>query len=295
VTGRSPARASAALLGFLLASGVSAAGSAERADFYIVERPGELVVCDRFQQTLQDLPSAGIVPFVPMRVLAWADVMGDGFTPCTRVEVDGKTYFLIRDAESRRLVGERRMGQALMVRDAEIVDDTVELSPGTRIAFVHPSNGRQELLTGGEQLRRLFRTQKGAYAQLLGKAPRFGWLTLVEGRRGKDWVRVHAPPTALPSPAIDPLPRIQAAADEANAVLQSVYRLLNERAGSRRTPPRWVVVQSDSQTSCTLRGRDAAARYRETSAQLAKRIERQLLGTPYAVIVSPGSLLVVRR
>lgn len=293
--GRSRQGAGAALLALVLVAAVSVAVGGERADFYLIERPRELVICDRFQQTVHNPTAAGIVPFVPMRVLAWEDFMGDGFTPCTRVEVDGKTYFLIRDAESQRLVGEGRMGQGVIVRDAQVVDDTVALTRGRRIEFVPLPGGRPEHLAGGELLARLFRAQGRTYARLLETRSRFGWLTLAEERQGTDWVRAHATPVAPPAPVIDPLPRIQAAADEANAVLRSVYRLLNESTGRQRTPPRWEVTRSASQALCTLRGIGAAARYRETSAQLAKRIERQLLGTPYAVIVTPGSLLVVRR
>jgi hypothetical protein len=251
-----------------------------------------LRIYDIYQQPVQTPAEAGILPFTPFRIVEWESTMGDGFTPCARVEIGGRIFMLLRDQETRSLIGDGRLGFTSVVRNAEEVDDTILVQSVRRLELWNPAGTKNLPLEVGDRLVRFFRHNGRTYVSADGTRGTFGWVSFPAAGAPGEWTVIHnnAPVSALPR--IDALPRIRARVDEANATLQRIYGFLNAETGSRRPAPRWDVLSVDSSYVCVLQSSLPPESHAESSAQLAKRIESQLLGTGYLVEHRPGRIEV---
>ena len=103
-------------------------------EFLICERPAQLVVLNRYQQSLTPNEQTLLQPFVPMKILRSQDLLGDGFTPCMRVELNGGVYFLVRE-NSTRLAGAARAGALRTYQGVAHSRDTVHVLKAGGLQF----------------------------------------------------------------------------------------------------------------------------------------------------------------
>ncbi len=259
-------------------------------DFFIVERPGALRIYDRYQQPLRDPGGEGILPFSAFKIIAWKTVMGDGLTPCSIVELQGKRFFLLRDAETRLLMGENRAGYILTIRDAEILDDTLVVTAPRGVTLSTPGKSVSTVLTTGDRLVRLFRSRGKTYGLADRNGGAFGWISFPEGAARSAASPLHEQAGAGSSPSADIESRIRSTVDETNSTLRRLYAFLDSESGIHREPPQWSVERADQSISCLLRSAHPSTTYAESTAHLAKRIEGRLLGTGYSVLHQPGRI-----
>jgi len=267
-----------------------AENSPRRADFFIVERAGALRIYDHYQQPVRDHGLHGILPFTPFRITAWQSMMGDGLTSSSTVELNGRRFYLLRDPETRLLVGEHGAGYTLTVRGAEILDDTLLITAPRGVELIAPGRGAAIRLTRGDRLIRLFRWQGKTYGSTDRDGGSFGWISLPAGAARTHTSTIPESAGAGASPPAEILSRIRATVDELNSTLRRLYSFLDAESGIRREPPRWSVEHEGRSLFCLLRSELPAATYAESSAQLAKRIEGRLLGTGYSVHHQPGRI-----
>lgn len=268
------------------------AASSPGADFYIVEHVHALRIYDSYQQPVRTPADAGILPFTPFKIVEWESVMGDGFTPCARVEFKGKAFMLLRDPETRAIMGESKLGFTRFMQDAEEVNDTILVKSVRRLELSNPPGTRSLPLEAGERLVRYFRHQGRTYVGSEGERGVYGWISFPPTGSGGEWEVVHETMPLVPPATIDPLPRIRAGVDQANTTLQRIYAFLNAETGRKHPAPRWVIQPHNSSYVCVLRSSLPPESHAESTAQLAKRIESQLLGTGYSIRQRPGRIEV---
>jgi hypothetical protein len=267
------------------------AGASPRpADFFIVERVGALRIYDRFQQPVRNPAGEGILPYTPFRIIAWKSVMGDGLTSCSIVELRGSRYYLLRDSQTRLLIGESSAGNTLTLRGAEILDDTLVVTAVRGVELLPPGGSTPIRLTTGDRLVRLFRWQNKIYGHTDRTGGVFGWVTLPAGAARAATSNINETAATGIPPSADILSRIRATVDETNSTLRRLYAFLDAESGSRRDPPQWSVERKDGSILCLLRSALLSAASAESSAQLAKRIEGRLLGTGYSIQHQPGRI-----
>ena len=260
------------------------------ADFFIVERPGALRIYDSYQQPVREPGREGILPFTPFKIVAWKTVMGDGLTPCSIVELQGKRFFLLRDAETRLLIGENRAGHLLTIRGAEILDDTLVVTAPRGVTLSPPGKSVSTLLTTGDRLVRLFRSRDKTYGLADRNGGAFGWISFPEGAARSAASPLHDQAGAGSFSSVDIESRIRSTVDETNATLRRLYTFLDSESGIHLEPPQWSVERADGSIACLLRTAQPSTTYAESTAHLAKRIEGRLLGSGYSVQHQPGRI-----
>jgi hypothetical protein len=280
-------RFAAALIG-IFASSVCApeahSQTPERADILIVENVRFLHLADRYQQAVQNPSDAGIHPFAPMQILEPDDFLGDRLTPCLRVAIDRRLFFVLKDG-SGGLQGAPQLGYHTILRGARMLTDTLEIGAPGGLPLSHPSGGLRQTIPRGTRVARLFEHGGKTYIHPLDGGNLYGWVETPGADAWRQASTLATRPAPL-APAL--LPRVQTALGEVNAVYGQLYGLLNRQTGRGERVPHWSAAATDSSILCTLENHsrpDAASR---SSALLAKRLESLLLGTSLRVTSSAG-------
>ena len=188
------------------------------------------------------------------------------------------------------LVGEHDAGYTLTVRGAEILDDTLLVTAPRGVELLAPGGSAAIRLTRGDRLIRLFRWQGKTYGYTDGAGGSFGWVSLPAGAARAYTSAIPETAGTGASPPVEIVSRIRATVDELNSTLRRLYTFLDAESGIRREPPQWSVEREGGSLFCLLHSELPVTTYAESSAQLAKRIEGQLLGTGYSVHHQPGRI-----
>ena len=275
------------ILACLWAAGFAPATGAET--YLLVERPAALVVYDQYQQILSTGDRAALGSFVPFHVLRARSVLGDGITPCVAVDLEGNTYYLLRDAGDR-LAGESRAGRIQWYTDATPLGDTVTILRPADLEV--PWSRAPHPVQAGEHLIRVFRLGTKTYVAHRDAAAPYGWLSLEERDRGRSW----SPPVVIPqAPPVVTGPmtqEIQSRVAEANRVLSGLFTYFNTSLHAKRQPPRWTVQASGDSLLCALEGTTSPETFSESTKALVREIENVLLGSRLRVVTSPGRILI---
>jgi hypothetical protein len=277
------------VLTILLAWDAVAQQQSPTADYLIVENVNRLSIKDRYQQTVPDAAKAGIAPFTAMLIVQQTDLLGDGFTPCMRVQIDGQTFFLLKD-EGGEVLGLRSAGYTAVFQNAVPLRDTIVVLRNRSLPLSSPALKETRLLPAGEQLARLFRAKAHTYVMRLTVPPSFGWIELQESNRGIDWKRVEPSTMQHASSENTLVPRVRTIIDETNTTLTEIYGLLNQQTKQRRPAPQWRVEVTGSGILCELHNVVSPGAYSESTVQLAKRLAPAVLGTPLRISSTPGRI-----
>src|SRR5664279_3226280 len=77
--------------------------SSGRRTYIIVERPGNLLIYNAYQQTLSEHEKGLLASFLPLQIIDEDGLLGDGVTGCITVEINGNRYFLVKDRDRQVL------------------------------------------------------------------------------------------------------------------------------------------------------------------------------------------------
>jgi hypothetical protein len=275
---------------FLFSSPSWAEQQSDNADILLLEDPSQLRVMDQYQRTVASPSDAGISAFAPIVLRNFQDVLNDGFTPCARVEVNGKVLYLIKESDSR-LAGAGTFGYQTIYRQAAVVRDTVEILRAERVLIQSVRRSRSDYLASGERLERLFIHDGLTYVRrFTGSRADFGWVALTRAGRGTIW-KVSTAATPLPlGQTARLMPRVKNIIRETNTVLAGLFSLLNQNTGQQKATPHWEVKQDGSIIICILQSEIPPASFTESSAVLAKSLETLALGTRRKVLAQPGRI-----
>jgi hypothetical protein len=264
--------------------------TAQGENFLIVERPERLLFVNRYQQQLKGEERKALLPFTPFRILAEHDLLGDGFTPCMKVEADGSLYYVLKD-DSGELAGVRDAGTVKTVRNATSLRDSVEIVSAKGIVLWDVQERTKRTLPRGAILVRRFSLNSMTYVQAL-PSMQYGWVRLDTSRGQTQWRVV---PRGVPRPTEElarVLPAIVQRVEEVNAKLRRLFDHLNAKTSQHLPAPSWHVQRLNTGIVCSLETSLPVEQFRESSLLLAKRIESTVLGTTLRVYAVPGTIHV---
>lgn len=262
-------------------------------DVILIEKPRSLTIYDAFQQSTTSSQLSNFLPFVPMKVLKARDILGDGFTRCMRVEIDGKTYFLLIGEEGR-LTGWNKAGETKTFKDKECLADTITVLASQKIAFRNYSNGRQSYLSAGDRCVRFFRHDGSIYVKLIGKDQKFGWIKTSSGDEGKLWKIVR---TAASQPELSAAlrERITGRIQQVNRTLMQIYSVLNKETSRGMAVPQWQQYPQSEILGFVFIPGKAVEVYPQSVEILKSALQTYLLGTNYNVIISGNRMEIKQR
>jgi hypothetical protein len=242
-------------------------------------------VLNRYQQNITGAEKATLQPFVPMMVVKEHDMLGDGFTPCIRVQIAGIEFFLLRDG-SGRLAGEAQAGTVSRFDGVLQPGDTISvLRPGV-VRFT-AADGRSTVLLGaGERLVRIFSRGQQTYVRRSASTCPYGWADLAPSGEGRSWGAAHlasALPSTVPPHVADV---VRSAVSHSNAKLTNLFGFLATRGSRRMSTPRWDVRPEGNLLRCTLLGGSAQKDLPESTRYLMKDIEIRIAGSGFRAVAS---------
>jgi len=266
-------------------------GLADASERYlIIERPGKIVMYDRYQQILGAREALALGSFVPMRIVSPRTLLGDGLTTCMSVEFRGDTYYLLLD-NAGRLDGEVEAGSVVRL-EGSTVNDTVDVLRGDHLLFEPSGTSRSQFLPGGERLVRIFRYGARTYVMRPKARPSFGWVVFDNGKQNLSWVVTTAqlPEGSTVTGRIRE--NVRSKIIHANKVLLGLFAYFNLTKHSQRQAPQWVMVSGSDAITCTLQNTNRRDAFRESSRALAKELESVVLGSGLSVVIEPGIIVI---
>jgi hypothetical protein len=257
----------------------------ERADFLVVEHPHRLLLYNQYQQQLSSQEQAQLIPFAPIKLLNSEDVLGDGFTPCVRGELEGRIIYILKE-KSGALTGAERAGDIRTFKNTTIVGDTIEVLRSGRM-FVSDPRQKESSLRAGTRLVRIFRHDGVTYVKSLDGRQVFGWTTLDDLVEGRDWAVTRKSGPTRNEQLEKIFPGVMLKVNEVNAKFAQLFKHFNTTTSQQHPPPRWRVEHSGGALAIILDADVAAETFSQTSQVLGKSIETLLLGTDLRVSSSP--------
>lgn len=262
-------------------------------DIVIIEKPRYLTVYDAFQQSLTSSQLTVLQPFIPMKILKTNDVLGDGFTSCMKVEVDGNIFFLPND-DNGRLAGWDKLGTVKTYKRKVLLQDTITILVSRKIIFQSSAYGSQSYLTVGDRCVRYFENDGSMYIRRIGKNPAFGWIKTSGTEEGSLWKNVQmAEVRSEFSQALRE--RIYGRIQQMNQTLAQIYAELNRESGKRLTAPQWYVDPQAESLSFILIPDSAISIYPKSVETLKTSLQTYLLGTSYNVFVTSNKIEIKPR
>lgn len=267
----------------ILAGALRVCAAQPKGELLIVERPAHLTVLNRYQQTLARAEKAVLQPFVPMVVVNAHDMLGDGFTPCMRVRINGSEFFLVRDA-SGRLAGEAQAGTVAAFEGTVHAGDTIIVLRAGALAFRAPGAPRVNLLGAGERIVRIFSRGAQTYVRRPTASDAHGWVDLAPSGEGRSWVAARlAPvlPSTVPPAVID---QVRSALARTNSKLAGIFQFLAARGTPGTAVPRWEAQAEGPVVRCTLIGGSAVNDFPESTRYLMREVEDRIAGSGFRTV-----------
>jgi hypothetical protein len=268
---------------FLATIQQSKAGS----DYLVVENVDRLRVYNKYQQEASAKDLQSFVPFVPMKILKANDMLGDGFTPCMQVELDGQIFYLLKDKDAG-LSQSGSLGFNKTFSNTTILLDTVRILTDRSIKF-SPINSSSQQLSIEERALRIFRHQNATYCRLLNTPARYGWIDFGGRREGKDWkvIRNIVAAKSLISSIV--IQKIRARINEVNSVLTNLFTFFNTQTHQQKRTPRWNIEASRKIILCTLEGA-RKDEFEQSTFYLVNDLENIVLGSEFEVTRASGRI-----
>jgi len=265
----------------------------QTSDFLVVQNTGRLVIYDAFQQSVSGINKVVIPPFAPIKILSRRDMLGDGLTPCTKVEVDGEIYYLLRE-EGGNLAGGGGLGTVRTFQGREFIGDTIQVIGANRLVLRNSSGVGSHLLAAGERLVRYFDFEGVTYVKRIAANPSYGWVAVAKHGAGVSW-KIFRPGPQQSGLSQMVRGRVISRIAQINATFARVYAVLGKETGRALPPPRWSVDSSGNDLICVLRPATAVRFYPRTVDGLASELQAYVVGSGYRVSAVDNRVEIVRR
>jgi hypothetical protein len=257
--------------------------------FLVAERPDRLLIYNKYQQTITPRERALLAPFVPMKIVRNNDLLGDGFTPCTAVEIKGELFYLVRGKDGE-LTGADRAGALHRFSDVSVIGDTITILSSGSFSIAPPVGDTRRSVRRGERLIRYFSEGEQTFVGTLDHSPTFGFIRLPASGRKQSWdiARSAGEVSAPIQPRV--LAAVQQNIEDVNRAYQGLYSFFNRQTGQQRPVPHWNVSSSKALIVCTLQNRPSNADLTQSTRYLVKDLENALLGTTLKVTGTPDHI-----
>lgn len=256
-------------------------------DFLIVQKVEQLSIYNKYQQEASRRERQLFAPCVPMKILKPNDVLGDGFTPCMRVEVDGQPFYLLKEKDGT-LTRSGSPGYEKVFSNATVLLDTVHILTDKLILF-SPIGSQPQHISRHDSLVRVFRHQTLTYCRTLSTPPLFGWVDFNGRKEERDWAVLKHRPAAGSSLSLV-VEKVKTRIEEVNRVLTRLFRFFNSQTNQQKQTPAWTMNASSNAIICTLEGATSADLFQQSTFYLVNEIENIALGSEFQVTRSPGRI-----
>ena len=278
---------------FIVSLSLVSLSFAQTFDVMIIERPGNLIAYDAFQQSVNPKQESALQPFAPIRILKNRDVLSDGITRCSKVEVGGELFYLLLN-ERGTVAESGDLGTVRIFRHVKAFRDTIEVLGSGHVVFQKPVTSSRRYCAAGERLECYFEVTGVVYARRMDSGSDFGWIRLPREEEGRWWSVVHAQPQHVDlSPMIRD--RLLERIDDVNLAYTEIYALLTHQARKKLPVPQWQVETTGNAIVCVLKPSAAAPFYRRSIKSLAATLQAYLVGTGFDVIQEEDAIRIVKR
>jgi hypothetical protein len=264
---------------------------AEEAVFVVVEHPANLFIYNRYQQILSAQDRSALVPFEPIRVIDALAVLGDGITPCMKVEMHGDVHYVLLEAEGR-LAGEAHAGVIKSYPGAHPLADTILVMQNGSLRFEPAGSTAATFLHAGERLTQIFRYGSKTFVHRQTSPNVYGWVNLRNSDENRLWrtvVEVTAGRSAITGRIRD---SVASRVARVNSILAGLFNYFNRTTPHPRPIPRWTAEASDSTITCTIEAVNSPDFYRESTHYFARELENVVLGSGLEVSSSSGKIVI---
>ena len=259
------------------------------AEYLIVEHTDQLLIYSKYQQRIHQQEMEAFVPFIPLRVLESSGVLNDNYTPCIKVELDGGTFYLIKnDADS--FMGAENIGFNHLYKNTLSLQDTVEVTSMAGAVLFSPDKTQRFTLQKDEKLIRYFQDGSLTYVRLLFKSSQYGW-----SRLGTNVRVIHAKEKEGKLTANTVLQdktrgRIEAKIKEVNTLFANIFLYFNSQSTEKKTVPQWRSVESERGVAYILEPQAYGSSFPETDRYIVRELDNILIGTSYTMSSAPGKI-----
>ena len=257
----------------------------------VVENVDRVRVLNRYQQEATTADRKLLLSFAPMKILKPNETLGDGFTRCMQVEVEGEMFYLLKDS-SGHLASTGSLGFEKTF-STTILPDTVQILTPDAVRL-SPIRSAPLTLAKNALVVRIFRSSKLAYCRTVGLSSTFGWIDFATLKEGRSWThlkRDSAPGISLYAFA----QKIRERASEVNVVMNALFRFFNNQTHVQKPIPQWTILSSEGAILCTLEGRGMEDEFQQSTLYLSNEIENILLGSAFQVTHAPGRIEITPR
>ena len=258
------------------------------ADVMIVERPSALILFDTYQQRLGASAASAIPRFVPIVLLRAHDVMGDGFTPCADVEIDGAMLYCQEESSGEFATG-GSPGYTEVFHGVTLRGDTVVLLSGEALRLRLPSSHEEFRVPSGTRAFRVFESQHASYVRLASPGGRFAWAVLPPGARGSSW-RPEPAASREEFSAEEIVRRVSVVTEGANRTLARIYRSVGPGG---RAVPSFRVSRAGREISCAISPEALAPQFSGSLLALLPPLERALGGTGLHPVIAGSAIHIL--
>lgn len=270
-------------IGIVLVSLVASVTKGRGADVLIVEKPGRLVLLDRYQQSMPAQERSRLPAFVPMVVREQDARLGDGITACLVVEVGDGLFYIVKE-EMGDLAGKEKAGFIRRVQNVRLLADTVEAL--TPIPAHSPDRKITRTLQRGERIVLLFESGKEMYARRLSG----GYVWVAPRSTVTAWRTLRSGPVATQAGDEREVSLVRSALDGANGAFVSLFDHYNRSTGRHRATPRWNLEVRETGFSCVIENCPDPQSFATSTDLLARELQTLLLGRGMKVAVESGSI-----
>lgn len=256
-------------------------------DYLIVEKSDELLVYNKYQQRITQSEQKLFIPFIPLKIIEHNATLGDNFTLCSRIEVNGITYYLIKN-DVNSYAGTTNAGLLNLIRKAEDLNDTIRVLSGKKIELMSPDLNHSIFLGNQVKLIRYFQNGNHVYVITLNKLAKYGWVNVDD--EYEIWHETKQNDKPLFQSKEQIVKQITSKLEEVNKLLSDLFLIFNKETIKTKTPPQWRKIKSGSSVLFLFEPKYYQQYYQESNTQLKSDIQSILSSSKYTAKILPGSI-----
>ena len=256
--------------------------TAQSSNCLILEKPSELRILNKFEQTLGPSESLKLYPFMSFEIIHDRVLMSDRITTAIKVKSGETMYFLLSDANGQP-IHISAAGSWKMYYGVHTLSDTIVILKDDEIALqtgIAPQQSEIRFLKKDEKALRLFSWNGWTYLYVFHEHSA-GWTQL--GSRGTSWNTGNTA-KANRITLSDVESNIQDVIDRTNSLLKDIYAALNRIEQRNETPPHWELKREKNKLICALVPDSARVAFTESTKSLKQEFENNLIGMPFKVL-----------
>jgi hypothetical protein len=263
-------------------------------DVLFVQEIGALQILNKYQQKpspdeLKELPRDAPIVIVQART-----TLGDSYTPCMKVKIEGDTYYLLTNSRGEPL----NLDKALLrkwYRSKRIANELVEIVGKKKYFVLSFDRSKKYVFERNRDLTWIFSDGNDAYVRIPGIPSRYGWIALRFNQEGSLW-RIKHPerPQQVDEQAIV-FNRIVEKVEQTNKTTASLFAFFNRQTGRRKAAPRWIVSTDNGRLKCEFSSAFGTAPFQGSARMFADELRTILIGSEYRLQTTDGMMEISRQ